>query len=512
LSDHASPRALAAPRYAAAVAAVLAGGGLAAVVLVASGLSWWAALAGGAALALLAACLASPVFGLCATAFCLILASPNVYTLVVNTLQLHLYPYVFPLVFTFLGMLVRAAQGRLSLRPRSAFLPVLLLVFVAETASLLWTPHMAWGLANIARLVTNLLLYWCVVTLIDTPRRLDILFKTLFASAVMTAAGVLGALEWEYVLHVPLDRQMRLVFEIYFYTTRAGGIESWNQSAGFLSVASIIAAGYAVLARTMLRRALWWLTAMFYFCMMLLPASRGALLGYCGAAVLLILALPATRRVLLRKTTLFVVLVIVGMLVTTPGYIDRMLVGFGYTGELLFSKKKSSTSSSSDATGISTRVKIWRKGFQAVGESGGTVLGGLGTGGFMYRIKVFEVHNVYLAFYYDMGLAGIFLLFFLGFILVRRTFPIAMAYHARLARPPTAPDPAGPASADFVLVMFFAVLTAFMAEVAIHGLVDYDLTSFVSRYAFFYLALYDIVLGLAEARPSAPLDAVPAKA
>ena len=512
MNDHLAPRVPAASRYAAVAAAVLAGGGLAAVGLVASGLSWWAALAGGATLALLVACLASPFFGLCATAFCLILASPNVYGLVVNTLQLHLYPYVLPLVFTFLGMLVRAAQGRLSLVPRSAFLPVLLLVFVAETASLLWTPHTAWGLANIARLATNLLLYWTAMVLVDTPRRLDVLFKTLFASAVMTAAGVLGALEWEYVLHVPLDRQLRLVFEIYFYTTRAGGIESWNQSAGFLSVASIIAAGYAVLARTRARRAGWGLVAMFFFCMMLLPASRGALLGFCGAAVLLILALPATRRLFLRKTTLFVVMVIVGMLVTTPGYIDRMLVGFGYTGELLFSKKKSSSSSDSDATGISTRFKIWREGFKRVGESGGTILGGLGTGGFMYRIKVFEVHNVYLAFYYDMGLAGIFLLFFLGFILIRRTFPIAMAYHARLARPPTAPDPAGPACADFVLVMFFAVLTAFTAEVAIHGLVDYDLTSFVSRYAFFYLALYDVVLGLAEARPAVPLDAGAAKA
>jgi hypothetical protein len=209
---------------------------------------------------------------------------------------------------------------------------------------------------------------------------------------------------------------------------------------------------------------------------------------------------------------MFVVLVVVGMLVTTPGYIDRMLVGFGYTGELLFSKKKSSSSSDSDATGLTTRFKIWREGFEHLAESGGTILGGLGTGGFTYRVKVFEVHNVYLAFYYDMGLAGLFLLLFLGFVFMRRTVPVYLACHARLARPPTSPDPAGPAGADFVLVMFFAVLTAFAAEVAIHGVVDYDVTSFVSRYAFFYLALYDVVLGLAEARTAVPLDAGAAKA
>ena len=119
---------------------------------------------------------------------------------------------------------------------------------------------------------------------------------------------------------------------------------------------------------------------------------------------------------------------------------------------------------------------------------------------------------MYLAFYYDMGLVGLLLLFFLGFVFLRRTVPVYLAYHARLARPPNAPDPAGPAGADFVLVMFFAVLTAFAAEVAIHGVVDYDVTSFVSRYAFFFLALYDVVLGLAEARIAVPLDAGAAKA
>jgi hypothetical protein len=487
--------------FALPLAGLLAGSGLVAAVLVASGLPWWAALASVGLAGVCLASLASPFFGLCATAFSLILASPNVFLLVVDTLQFHFYPYFIPLVCTCLGMFARAGQGRLSLKPASAFLPVLLLVLAAETLTLLWTPHTVWGLYNIVRLVFNVALYWCVLTLVDTPRRLDILLKTLLASAVMTAAGVLGALEWEYVLHQSLAH--KVVLELYFYTTRAGGIESWNQSAGFLSVASCLAGGYAVLARSRVRRLGWALSAMFFFCMMLLPASRGALLGFLGAAVLLIVALPATRRLFMRKTTLLVVLVIVGMLITTPGYIDRMLVGFGYTGELLFSKKKASSSSDSDATGLSTRFKIWRQGFAAMEQDPGTILGGLGTGGFTYRVEVFEVHNVFLAFYYDMGLPGLFLLLFLGFIFLRRTIPVYRAFEARLAGPA---GHGGPAGGDFALVMFFAILTAMVAEVAIHGIVDYDLTSFVSRYAFFYLALYDVALRLAGEGLAGPLD------
>jgi hypothetical protein len=486
------------------LAGLLAAGGLLVAAAAVYGLPWWAFLAGAALAALLLACLASPFFGLCATAFTLIIACANLFYLVVGTLQFHFYPYYFPLLFTCLGMLARAGQGRLALASRSAFLPVFLLVFAAETATLLWTPHPAWGAANIVRLLLNILLYWCVLVLCDSRRRLDGLLKTVLASALMTSIGVIVSMYYEFDLHRYLTSKWAL--ELHFYTIRAGGIESWNQSAGLLSVASFLAAGYAVLARTPLRRAGWGLTAMFFFCTMLLPASRGALLGFLGAAVLLILALPATRRVFLRKTTLFVVVLIAGMLITTPGYIDRLLVGFGYTGELIFSEKKSSSDSDSDATGLSTRFKIWAEGFRSLAKHPGAVLAGLGAGGFTYNVKVFEVHNVYLAFYYDMGLAGLFLLALLGFVFLSRTVPVYHAFQARLARPP---GESGPASADFALVQFYAVLTALIAEVAVHGIVDYDLTSFVSRYAFFYLALYDVALRLARERVGAQVPARP---
>ncbi|KHK01247.1 hypothetical protein NY78_3229 [Desulfovibrio sp. TomC] len=483
---------------------LLAAVGLLGAATAAYGLPWWASLAGVSLAVLFLACLVSPFFGLCATAFTLIIACANLFYLVSGTLQFHIYPYYFPLCFTCLGMLARSGQGRLPLASRSAFMPVLLLVFVAETVTLLWTPHPAWGAANIVRLLLNILLYWAVLVLCDTRRRLDVLLKTVLASAFMTSIGVIAAMYYELDIHRYLTSRWAL--ELHLYTIRAGGIESWNQSAGLLSVASFVAAGYAVLARTAWRRVGWGLCAMYFFCTMLLPASRGALLGFLGAAVLLILALPATRRVFLRKTTLFVVVLIAGMLITTPGYIDRLLVGFGYTGELLFSKKKASTSSDSDATGLSTRFKIWAHGFRSLGERPGTVLAGMGAGGFTYNVKVFEVHNVYLAFYYDMGLVGLFLLALLGFIALGRTIPTYLAFQARLARPPGGDGgggPAGAASADFALVMFYAVLTALVAEVAVHGIVDYDLTSFVSRYAFFYLALYDVALRLAQARVAA---------
>ncbi|MFP5259856.1 MAG: O-antigen ligase family protein [Acidobacteriota bacterium] len=460
---------------------------------------WWASLAGLSAAALLAACLVSPFFGLCATAFTLIIATANLFYLVVGTLQLHFYPYYFPLFCTCLGMLARAGQKRLSLSPRSAFWPVLLLVLAGETVTILWTPHPGWGLANIFRLILNLLLYAAILVLCDSRRRLDLLLKTVLASALMTSIGVIAAMYYELDLHRYLTSRWAL--ELHLYTIRAGGIESWNQSAGLLSVASFIAAGYAVLARARLARVLWALASMYFFCTMLLPASRGALLGFMGAAMLLLVALPATRRIFIRKSTLFVILVIAGMLITTPGYIDRMLVGFGYTGELLFSKKKSSTSSSSDATGLSTRFKIWAKGFRAMGAEPDTVVGGLGAGGFTYKVDVFEVHNIYLAYYYDMGLVGLFLLAFFCFIFLGRTVPVYHAFQARLLLPPGTGEATG---RDFVLVMFYAVLTALVAEVAVHGIVDYDLTSFVSRYAFFYLGLYDVVLRLARQRLDGP--------
>lgn len=466
---------------------------------------WWASLSGLAVLVLGVFSMISPLFGLMVTVFTLIIATANAFYLVVNTLQIHFYPYYIPLGCTCLGILGQAALHRQRLKVASSFLPVILLVFCVEVLTLLWTPHFYWGVANVFRLVLNVALYYCVVLLVDSERKADILFKTVMASALMTSAGVIAATTYSYDLHRYFTSKFAL--ELHFYTIRAGGIESWNQSAGLLAVASILAAGYAVLARTRGRRIVWALAAMYFFCTMLLPASRGALLGFLGAAVLFLLVHPLTRRRFLKKTTLFVGVLVVGILVTTPEYIDRLMVGFGYTGELLFSKKKASSSSDSDATGLSTRFKIWKAGFRDMGEEPGTLLGGLGAGGFTYHVKVFEVHNLYLAFFFDMGVFGLFLLAFWIATFVWRSRPVFDRYEIWLLRPPDGVR----ASRDFTQVMFFATLTAVVSELAIHGLVDYDLTSFVSRYAFLYLAAYDVVLRLAEAQEGPGVSRLPSE-
>ncbi|EFL50748.1 conserved hypothetical protein [Solidesulfovibrio fructosivorans JJ]] len=464
-------------------------------LLVAAGLyqvPWWASLSGLAVLALGVVSLLSPLYGLMATVFTLIISTANAYYLVVNTLQIHFYPYYIPLFCTCLGILAQAARHKQRLRVRTSFLPIILLIFCAEVLTVLWAPHFYWGVANVFRLSLNIALYYSVVLLVDTERKADILFKTIMASALMTSAGVIAATTYSYDLHHYFTTKFAL--ELHFYTIRAGGIESWNQSAGLLTVASILAAGYAVLARTLGRRILWALAAMYFFCAMLLPASRGALLGFLGAAVLFLLVHPLTRRLFLKKTTLFVGVLVIGILVTTPEYIDRLMVGFGYTGELLFSKKKAASTSDSDATGLSTRFKIWKSGFRDMGDKPGTLVAGLGAGGFTYHVKVFEIHNLYLAFFFDMGIFGLFLLAFWAVVFFLRSRPVFDRYEAWLLRPPDGFR----ASRDFTCVMFFAALTTVVSELAIHGLVDYDLTSFVSRYAFLYLAAYDVALRLAE--------------
>ena len=459
---------------------------------------WWASLSGAFLLTLAVVSLVNPFFGLSVSVFTLIISTANLFYLVVNTLQIHLYFYYIPLLCSCAGILTQAAVHKRKLYVRSYFMQVLLLVFVAEVVALVWVPHFLWGAANILRLILNIVLYYCIMLLVDTERKVDILLKTIMASALMTSIGVVASLYYDYDIHKYLTSKLAL--ELFFYTTRAGGIESWNQSAGLLNVASILAAAYAVLARSRVRRFFWAGAALYFFCMMLLPASRGALLGFLGAITIFLLIHPLTRPFFLKKTAIFIAILVLGILITSPEYIDRLLVGFGYTGELLFSKKKSSTSSDSDATGLSTRFKIWGKGFRTMGDRPGTLLVGLGPGGFTYHAKVFEVHNVYLAFFFDVGLFGVFILAFFVFIFLSRGMPVFQFYEARLIRPPPGVKSA---TKDFPTVMFFGTLTALLAEVGIHGLVDYDLTSLVSRYVYLYLAVYDVVLRLAEAQREA---------
>lgn len=449
-----------------------------------------AAVAGGLALAALF--FRFPFFGLLCVAATVFVGTPTLKIVHLPGVTTQFFPSMLLLPPTLLGFLAAAARprvrfatvGRENITPLAPFVAAILTLHLLAIA---WAPQLEFALGQAATLVFDVLLFFALVVAVDTPQRLRAACWAMVVSAVFVCATmVLGAL-YGWVGSIHLATGVELNFELFSEERwgRIGGLCSANQAGGFLVFATFLALGLSRLYRRLARVGLC-LLALTFLTFVVVSGSRGAILGFLGASGLFMLLHAPTRKRLLSRTTLLALVLLLAILAGKPSFIDRMLVGFGYSGPLLFSEKKTSDSAS-NVSGSGARFRMWKQALGVMADEPGLMVLGLGPGGFIWHTREPEVHSLWLAFFFDLGLAG-------GLVGLLGLAVLATSVESALRRAPP----------GTTRTLFVAVVVASLAEIGIHSLIDHDLTSPVSRFAWLYVALLAAALQVVRHCPPRP--------
>ncbi|WP_428564510.1 MAG: O-antigen ligase family protein [Solidesulfovibrio sp. DCME] len=463
------------------VALALAGLAAAATVLFQD----WRLAAGAGGLAVCAALLRFPFAGLLCTAALLFVGTPSLKIVHAPGVVSQFFPAMLMLPPVVLGFLAKAADGprRTPLRRQGVtpLAPFVLAVVTLHLAGLAWAPHVNFALGQVATVCFDAVFFWVLVAAVSDARRLRALCLAITASAVLVCATMVCGALYDWAGTIRLATGISLNFELFSEARwgRIGGLCSANQSGGFLVFATFVTIGLALLHRRLVRLLLC-LLALVFLTFVVVSGSRGAILGFLGAAGTFMALHEPTRRRLLSRSTLLALALVAAILCGKPSFIDRMLVGFGYDGPLIFSQKKKSESSS-NVSGSGARFRMWKQALSVMADRPELFVLGLGPGGFIWHTREPEVHSLWLAFFFDLGLLG-------GLAGLLGLAVLAASVVMALRRAPPGP----------VRTLFVAVVVAAVAEVGLHSLIDHDLTSPVSRFAWLYVAVLAAALRVAR--------------
>jgi len=352
-----------------------------------------------------------------------------------------------------------------------------LLLFMATymVISLLWAPHFDLAFYLALSLILNFSVFFLTrAVIIDAValRRAAIAWSGM---GFITATGVILSNWYSYTYTVWLSKRLYLDVNFGKISSRLAGLGGPDFVGGLLVSSIFITMGIFMTSKGLARKTFLFLLMVYQTVAMIETSSRGALIGFIAGLVLLFSIHPASKNKMLKHSFFSIFLLIVMILIAKPAYIDRILVGFGYTGELYFSDTQhvSSTTSqsSTDTGGLSSRVKWWKKAFKEMLNHPYKLILGLRVGGFITYSGAIYTHSVPLSFFFDLGLMGALIFTFLAIIL----FINFSRYLSHAQRTPS-------------YYIFLASVVAFVAEVAVHGLIDYDFYSYAARMFWFPLS------------------------
>lgn len=433
-------------------------------------LPWWvfASVAGG--LGLVGASLVRPKIGWCCLVAGYYVATPSIFFYPDGNIASIFLPHVLaPVVM--LGTFLEAVAQRRSLRPGSGLMPLLLLTLGLQGLAWFWSRAPEFGLFNVGAMVANVLLFWCLVVQLRTVADLRLLCWALFVGGLVCGGGVVASQWWDSDYKFWFNRYWGLGFTVF--AGRNGGFVASNHAAAYLFTAGCAAAALWVTAHHRLARLVLMLGAGFFLYAIVLTQSRGALMGMFAGAFAVIFLHPGLRQRFIRHALTFLVFVMCCVVIAEPGYLDRLLIGFGYSGELIFSEKpENANEEMENISGMAARFRMWKDALQVMQQEPETFLGGLGPGSFVHLTKEPEVHSLWLAFFFDLGLLGVALQVLIWIWLI--------SHIRRLVRTPLPPD-----AAPYV----WSLLVVCIGELGVHALIDHDLTSMVSRFSFLFFAL-----------------------
>lgn len=397
------------------------------------------------------------------------------------------YPYQIPLLAAVLGLLIKKTVDRTPL----VFTPLdpwLWIITAYLLLSVLWSPDSTLALLMTANVIIHLLIYHVVVNAVSDEKSLRQYLIAVMIGGILCAIGILVSKDIDESMVVNLTPNIHLALGFGTQASRPAGIGGADHVGGFVAFALFAYLGYILMQKGWLRRTLLLILMTTCFSAVLYTVSRGGLIAISVAFVLSLALQAPLRPRLFRLMGIYFVASLLLIVLVSPGIIDRMLVGFGYTGQLLVSEKtftsnQASTAAGGNLTGMGARLNWWKTTLKAMNKDPWMYLTGIGLTGFsfysVYQGNISpETNSIYFSFFFEGGLVGLLIVCPMLYII------LASATNAYLRTQGTD---------RILLVTVFAMVTA---DLVVRGLIDYDLISYGAKFCWSQMALVMAVLNI----------------
>jgi hypothetical protein len=387
------------------------------------------------------------------------------------------FPYFLPLSITLAAWLISKSWKQVQRGKTTPINGILIFMVIYMLTSLLWAPHFDLGCLLAVSLILNFSVFFLTrAVIIDeaTLRRAAIVWIVM---GLVASTGVILSQWYSYKYTEHLTSSISLIVKFDEIMNRPAGFGSVNNMGGLIVSSIFITMGMFMVSRGVAKKLSLFLLIVYQVAAVVITTSRGSLIGLVAGFVLFFVIHPSVENRIFKYVSISILLLFVTILVAKPSYIDRILIGFGYSGELYFSEAQqssissSTSSSSTDTQGLSSRFKWWKKAFQEMLNRDYKLLLGLGVGGFITYAGTVYTHSIPLSFFFDLGVMGAIIFIILAVILIYN-----FAHYLKHAKRTNS------------YYLFLSLVVAFAAEVGIHGLIDYDFYSYPAKMFWFPLS------------------------
>ncbi len=396
-----------------------------------------------------------------------------------STYTVRFFVYTIPLLATFSGLCVKFAKNDLFFK-RTPLDGLLVIILSYQFISISWVPGHTMSALVFLNLLMNLVFYFVTTNIINNDRVLKQTVYIVIVTGLINVSGIIASMFVSASHDIWITDSVGLIFEFTSHNNRPGGFGGANHAAAFTNFAFFCALGALILSKTKRKKMILITTLLFMAAGVILTQSRGAFIGLAGAMVFYILInLKIFKRPLFVTISAMVILLSL-VVIVKPSFLERVMIGFGYQGTLYLSQKDSFSGDESisadhpaSISGMSARKAWWMNALNEMMHRPAKLFFGLGCGGYLYYAQGSpEVNSIYFSFIYDMGIFGLILMLLVATLLVSNLYTY-------LSLP----------EISYAKRMLFSFTAAMVSIIVIHGLIEFDLSSFGSKLIWFILAL-----------------------
>lgn len=400
----------------------------------------------------------------------------NVFT-DVNGSRMIFFPFHVFSFFIATGYVAARSIGKLGPRISTPVDGLLLFLLLYQFVSTIWAPDFMLSLYLGILLLFNYFIFYVSGAVVRDEKSLRTAINVIISTGVLVATGIIVSQWWQSYTTINITEDTGIYAGFTLAASRPAGVGYVDVVAGFVSMGIFLALGNIFHSKDFKYKAFLTIVVLYMLYAVILTTSRGAFISLVGGLIFFLKINPFTKGKIIKYTVLLGLVAIITILLAKPGFIDRILIGFGYTGDLYFSDLQFDPGSSkaSGVSGMDQRTEWWSQALGEMRERPLTYLFGLGLGTFFHYTRNLE-HSIPLSFFFEMGAIGVIL-----FILL---FTVIAVNLWKVFRKPVE------SYSQHALV---AASTAALAIICINGLIYYDL---VSRFFWFPIGFVMAIHGI----------------
>ncbi len=382
------------------------------------------------------------------------------------------------LIATLVGYLVQKVCRIAPSRPAYPMDGFIFLLLFIEILGTFWAVDPVYSLFFHIFMIFNVLLYFLTTTYIQTKEALDRLLKVLIFTGILISFCMILNLWIDVEYQINLTDNVKVVYGFSSVVQRLSGYASAQHGSGFIVFLLFLISAVAINDKNQKKRILYLLITLLLLVALVLSVARGSLLGLIVLVPVYVFLDPyfASRR--WRTIAIAFAVILFVIIVAKPTYIQRIMLGFGYSGEMsgaqFYRPTNIDVTKGQGLTGWDTRIYRYDMALTYMAKHPLTIITGLGPGGFI-AVQDFDpmVTNVVLALLFELGLMGIFLLFFLLYSLGTS---FKTAYNCQRF--------------SHTQRIMLASFCGLLAEIFVHGQFEYDWNAIGSQLIYFYIAVF----------------------